>query len=203
MKQFIQLRETLNATVYPRLPRVVTDRVIGKSYLNTKNEIVIWNGKLVNCEHNKQKGVCKICKPLAHFAHTKKIKLNYELSKRCKNKPLNPNKYLPDFGCNVLKILTHIESKFEVGMSWENRNEWDVDHRKPIYSFDLDLPNDVKRCFHYTNLQPLWRVKNQSKGKKFDQKTFGWEWEEDIGWVEKKVVQNKHTITAYFVPLKN
>ena len=44
---------------YPPLPNV-TDRTNGQKYMY-KNEIVIWNGKRLLCEHGKQKSRCKEC----------------------------------------------------------------------------------------------------------------------------------------------
>jgi hypothetical protein len=191
--------------VYPRLPRVETDRIIGKRYSNTKNEIVIWNGKLVNCEHNKQKHVCGICKPLSLFAHKKKVKMNSELNKHIKNKKRNLEKYLPDFGLTLGELIKFLEKQFSPGMGWHNRSKWHIDHRKPIISFDLSLPNEIEQCFHYTNLQPLWGPVNSSKGKKYDENTFGWEWIVPTGWMEKKSdtpiqIENDPDRSITFIP---
>jgi len=35
-------------------------------------------------------------------------------------------------------------------------------------SFDLTQEEEQKKCFHYTNLQPLWASDNLSKGGKFE-----------------------------------
>jgi hypothetical protein len=64
------------------------------------------------------------------------------------------------------EVKNHLESKFEKGMSWENMGEWHIDHIKPCSSFDLTDPEEQKRCFHYTNLQPLWAKDNLSKSDK-------------------------------------
>ena len=60
----------------------------------------------------------------------------------------------------------HIESLFKIGMSWLNHGEWHIDHIRPCVSFDLSDENQQKECFHYTNLQPLWKFDNLSKGSK-------------------------------------
>lgn len=61
-------------------------------------------------------------------------------------------------GCSVGEFKKYLENKFTKGMSWENygKNGWHIDHIKPCDSFDLTLPDEQKKCFHYTNLQPLW-----------------------------------------------
>ena len=60
-----------------------------------------------------------------------------------------------------------LEAKFKEGMTWENHGEWHIDHIKPCVSFNLLDENEQKKCFHYTNLQPLWASENLSKGCKY------------------------------------
>lgn len=66
-------------------------------------------------------------------------------------------------GCTPTELVQHIESLFQPGMSWANQGEWHVDHRLPCRSFDLSVKEERLRCFHYTNLQPLWGKDNLSK----------------------------------------
>ena len=70
-------------------------------------------------------------------------------------------------GCTVIELVKHIESKFLPGMSWSNKSEWEIDHIKPCSSFDLSNPAQQKQCFHYTNLQPLWRIDNRTKSARY------------------------------------
>ena len=69
-------------------------------------------------------------------------------------------------GCNAAELKLHLESKFTVGMTWENHSQfgWHIDHILPCASFALTDPEQQKKCFHYTNLQPLWWVDNIKKG---------------------------------------
>jgi len=66
-------------------------------------------------------------------------------------------------GCSIGQFKAHMELLFIDGMSWDNYGDWEVDHRKPCASFDLSVPEQQRACFHYTNLQPLWRTDNRSK----------------------------------------
>ena len=67
-------------------------------------------------------------------------------------------------GCSFEELKSHLESKFQEGMTWDNYGDWQIDHIKPCASFDLTDSNQQKICFHYSNLQPLWKKENQSKG---------------------------------------
>lgn len=71
-------------------------------------------------------------------------------------------------GCDIKKAREHLEKQFKEGMTWENHGNdgWHIDHILPCASFDLTDPEQQKKCFHYTNLQPLWAKENMSKGAK-------------------------------------
>ena len=66
-------------------------------------------------------------------------------------------------GCDKNDLVKHLESQFTEGMSWDNYGEWCVDHRRPCCSFDFKDPDQQKECFHYSNLQPMWKKANCSK----------------------------------------
>lgn len=68
-------------------------------------------------------------------------------------------------GCTFPELISHLESKFRDGMTWQNWgvDGWHIDHMQPCASFDLSDPEQQRRCFHYTNLQPLWASDNQRK----------------------------------------
>jgi hypothetical protein len=71
-------------------------------------------------------------------------------------------------GCSIEHFKYHIESLFQEGMTWENHKSdgWHIDHIIPCSSFDLTDIEQQKKCFHYTNLQPLWWYDNLAKGAK-------------------------------------
>lgn len=77
-------------------------------------------------------------------------------------------------GSDIGTVTKRLENMFyrrssgEV-MSWDNYGYWGwhVDHIRPICSFDISDIDEVKKAFHYTNLQPLWREDNQRKSSKY------------------------------------
>ena len=73
-------------------------------------------------------------------------------------------------GCDIDFLKKHLKSMFKDGMTWDNHgyDGWHIDHIIPCASFDLSDPEEQKKCFHYTNLQPLWAHENFSKNAKLD-----------------------------------
>lgn len=70
-------------------------------------------------------------------------------------------------GCSKDDLYAHLESKFTDEMTWENYGKWHIDHIKPCASFDLTKVEEQQKCFHWTNLQPLWAIDNMRKGAKY------------------------------------
>lgn len=73
-------------------------------------------------------------------------------------------------GCTLPELQAHLEARFQPGMTWDNHGygptQWNVDHIKPVASFDLSDEGQARECFHFTNLQPLWHLDNMKKRNK-------------------------------------
>jgi len=69
-------------------------------------------------------------------------------------------------GCDIEFFKKHLQKQFTEGMSWDNYGDWHIDHIIPCDSFDLTIPEEQAKCFHYTNCQPLWAKDNIIKGNK-------------------------------------
>lgn len=77
------------------------------------------------------------------------------------------NRTVNYLGGTFEQTRSHIESRFKPGMSWENHGtEWEIDHAIPVASFDMTQLEEQLQCFHFKNLQPLWKKENRAKGKK-------------------------------------
>lgn len=73
-------------------------------------------------------------------------------------------------GCSREEHIEYIQAKFTEGMSWDNygntKDSWNIDHIRPVSSFDLTLPEEQQACFHYSNTQPMWAMENNYKRTK-------------------------------------
>jgi hypothetical protein len=71
-------------------------------------------------------------------------------------------------GCDKDELKLYLSSKFTDNMSFDNYGLWELDHIKPIASFNLDNIEEQKKCFNYTNIQPLWKEDNMKKSDKIN-----------------------------------
>ena len=99
------------------------------------------------------------------------FKIRTNLARRINHsvkKGFKSNKTLELLGCSPEDLKKHLEVQFTEGMTWDNYGirGWHIDHIVPCASFNLSNPEEQKKCFHYTNLQPLWWYDNLSKSNK-------------------------------------
>lgn len=98
-------------------------------------------------------------KPYARMAHNLRARLR-ELVREGLAYRVSRAEFI---GCSPKQLVDHVTSLFQPDMGWNNYGEWHLDHIKPCASFDLTDRAQVLACFHYTNLQPLWRQANEQK----------------------------------------
>lgn len=103
-----------------------------------------------------------------------KITLGTRIRSALKNaNATKKNKTIEYLGTSIPEFRKHMEKQFYINsktnemMSWENVGKWHIDHIIPCASYDLTDIKAQKKCFHYTNLRPLWAEENLKKGAKF------------------------------------
>lgn len=123
--------------------------------------------------------------PIYALTRTLRRRFTDALKNQCCNKTTSALKLL---GCTIPELKQHLESQFLEGMTWGNRgpgflqkggkpildengmtilvNQWHIDHIIPCDSFNLSDIEQQKKCFHFSNLRPLWAKDNISKGAK-------------------------------------
>jgi Uri superfamily endonuclease len=191
----------------------VDQRLKGTLYIKPNGEKVIWDGKCLRCEHNYFRSQCRkclgngicvhnirrtrcyICHGGSVCVHSKrknqcaicdiegylKCLLRSRLNRKIKNH--HHHGIMNYLGCNIKDFFDYLERKFEKGMTWDNQGEWHIDHIKPCSSFDLSLDEEIQKCFHYTNLQPLWGEDNIKKSNNYSADDDMRLWNVETGWI--------------------
>ncbi len=106
------------------------------------------------------------CKIDPEFKLIKTLRSRLYTAIKSKN-AIKSNRTLELIGCTISYLMGYLEAKFTEGMTWKNHGEWHIDHIKPCCSFNLLDEKEQYKCFHYTNLQPLWAKDNIVKGCKY------------------------------------
>jgi len=129
-----------------------------KKYREEKKEELKINKRKYVKKRRNEDILFKIISSLRSRLHSV---MKYKNTKKCK-------KTLELTGCTLEFLYNYLESKFTKGMSWDNYGKfgWHIDHIIPCSSFDMSNPEEQKKCFHYTNLQPLWWLDNLKKSNK-------------------------------------
>jgi hypothetical protein len=123
------------------------------------------------CKKNKDKILMgyrerRLRDPLYRLRAVLRNQLRYILKRKSVPKKCS---VLNLIGCSVSQLKLHIESLWKEGMTWENHGKWHIDHIRPCISFDFSDPAEQAKCFHFSNLQPLWAEENQRKSGKYEE----------------------------------
>jgi len=173
-----------------RIPHEINNDIIGKKCCSCKEWKPLINYNFSNTHWDKLRNDCKCCLKLWRKQNRKMLNKNHKIyeSNRKKTDPefkllktirsrINNvlhrkkisklNETINLLGCSVSFLKEYLQEKFVDGMTWENHGVWHIDHIKPCCQFNLIDEEEQKKCFHYTNLQPLWAKDNLSKGGKY------------------------------------
>lgn len=78
-------------------------------------------------------------------------------------------KYQAMLGCSWDVLCEWLEMNFTEGMTWDNHGSvWHIDHTMPCSIFDFTIEENVKICFNWSNLAPMFGSENISKSNKID-----------------------------------
>ncbi len=103
-----------------------------------------------------------------------KCKIRTRICMALKNKKVKKSLKTVDLiGCSYEFLRMHIERQFKHGMCWNKKHSFHIDHIRPLSSFDLTDPEQLKNACHWTNLQPLYPEENMRKGSKIIEDSFG------------------------------
>jgi hypothetical protein len=149
---------------------------------------------LEKCEHNHYTRQCRICHGKDICSHDRR---HYECIS------CNPHKFLYKLHRNAVnfcyykinkerdkdhlhllglesseQLYDYLKSKMTEDMDFNN-NDIAIDHIKPKSRFDLNNEEELKKCLHYTNLQPMLKKNNSKKYNKWTNKDEEF-WNENI-----------------------
>ena len=135
----------------------------------SKNQKKRWGKRYSEYQKNyRKKNRERLNKYVVNKLHTDlNFKLKHLLRSKLRKLLAGKNKTnsaLTYLGCSIDFFKGYIEAKFSKEMSWGNYGTiWHIDHVIPCRSFDLSNEDDRKKCFHYSNMQPLLVLDNLRK----------------------------------------
>jgi hypothetical protein len=69
-------------------------------------------------------------------------------------------------GCNRDEFKEYILKNLSEEMTINNFGDWEMDHTIPISSFKFETIDEIKECFNYKNIKPMWKTENRYKSNK-------------------------------------
>tara|TARA_B100000902_G_C27271509_1_gene896509 strand:+ start:854 stop:1765 length:912 start_codon:yes stop_codon:yes gene_type:complete len=75
-------------------------------------------------------------------------------------------------GCSKIFLKVFIENQFydypgkNIKMSWDNRDEWHIDHITPLALLNPENEEHFQIANHFSNLKPMWAYENLKKSSK-------------------------------------
>lgn len=154
---------TRSSGIMPRCKECIS--TVGKQYYKRKSEDVRQkNNKYYHDNKPRVKQARRI-----QLKTRLQSDIKYNLARRLQNSlyyALKRNEWKKQsrtralLGCDLDTLKKHIESQFLPGMSWDNRDLWDIDHIIPLAS--AKTIEQLHILSHYRNLQPLWRHANRN-----------------------------------------
>jgi len=185
-KEYLENRREIQLFLKPIRDNKIKEEKLEKQELLLKKKLELFNQALENDKKindyrknyylkNKEK-IRKYHRAL--YLYKKQLKLEKILKNRLLNnlrsrlshalqRNSKSSRTMEYLGCTLKELKNYLESQFIEGMNWENYGKWHIDHIKPCASFDLNIIEEQHKCFHFSNLQPLWAKDNLSKNDNY------------------------------------
>ena len=135
------------------------------------------------CEHNKHKHSCKDCSPILCLINLQRRSIARIMKQTNIAKTKPSIEYL---GCSAEYFKQYIQSKMTAEMNFDNIH---YDHIKPVSKFNLEDEEELLKCCHYTNFQPLLSTDNLEKSNKWNDECERF-WNENICGIEYTPIYN-------------
>ena len=135
------------------------------------------------CEHNKRRNSCKDCLPILYLVNLQRSNISRIMKQTNIAKTKPSIEYL---GCSAEYFKEYIQSKMTFEMNFDNIH---YDHIKPVSKFNLEDEEELLKCCHYTNFQPLMSTDNLEKSNKWNEECEHF-WNENICGKEYNQIYN-------------
>lgn len=142
-------------------------RLMCKKYKkNNKEKISKYNKKY---KKNNKKTITEY--NAKYSKERKKIDIQYKIKTNLRSRISKMINNIPKYdtteiilGCSYNEFLHWMEFQFQQNFTFKNHGiVWHIDHVIPCSKFDLTQEEDQKRCFHWSNMQPLKIIDNLIK----------------------------------------
>lgn len=100
--------------------------------------------------------------PIAALAHNLRSRTAHAFNDRGYTKRSKTYEYL---GISFKDLKLYIEDKFKDGMSWDNRDDWHIDHIIPLAA--AKTKEELIAFCYYKNLEPIWERDNLIKSDNY------------------------------------
>jgi len=99
--------------------------------------------------------------------------------------------------CTKDDFVEWMKFQLKPGMTMENHGSlWHMDHVIPVARFDLTVPEEQQRCWHWSNFQPMNGSENMSKQDKVSADDIKIHLEKIKAFVEVYVNENNEKLTT-------
>lgn len=110
--------------------------------------------------------------PRRRAKHKEKMKsdINYRLNYCIRShiqRIVKRGGFSESMGYGATELIQRMEVQFKRGMSWDNYGDWEIDHKIPVSVFLARGVTDAKIVNALSNLQPMWKADNRSKGARY------------------------------------
>jgi hypothetical protein len=135
-----------------------------QKYLSRKDYLRKWRRDNYNPQKQKERHAKKMLNPTYRVSRSMSSRINQLI----RDKEFTSVIDLLDY--SIKELMIHLEKRFRDGMNWDNYGPyWHIDHIKPVSHFKFKSKNDFefKECWALSNLQPLLKSENLSKGNRY------------------------------------
>lgn len=96
-----------------------------------------------------------------------KYRLNHVMRAMLSRASRGVESSMEKIGYTESKLKDRLQFQFKDGMCWSNYGEWEIDHKIPISVMIEKGETRPEKINMLSNLQPLWKEKNRSKGARY------------------------------------